>query len=379
MTDVVVVGAGIVGLSAAYEASRLGYGVTVVDAGHQGRATDAGAGIVNPLDLVGEQSPAERERVALSGATYYGDLLARLADDGETDHGYATVGQVVVATDDAEDGVLEALLARLSGPLPASLADYLGSVRRLAVSEAAGMVPYLTEEVRGALLLPGIARVDGQKLAACLARALRKRGADVRHGVGELVTTAGEVVGVEVDGERIDTDRVIDASGAWAAARWPRLLGDGVTPVRGQIVHLSYPREGIATTPVVSNVGGPYILAFDPDRIVTGATHERVGFDYRVTAGGQADVLTTALRVAPGLADATIMETRVGFRPVSRDALPIVGAVPGLTGAVLATGLGAHGLTLGPAVGAIAARIAVGQDPGHDLTALRPDRFAAPN
>jgi D-amino-acid dehydrogenase len=62
---------------------------------------------------------------------------------------------------------------------------------------------------------------------------------------------------------------------------------------------------------------------------------------------------------------------------VSRDGLPILGPIPGLSGAVVATGLGAHGLTLGPAVGAIAARIAVGQEPGHDLTALRPDRFTA--
>ncbi|MBO0884202.1 MAG: FAD-dependent oxidoreductase, partial [Mycobacterium sp.] len=142
MTDVVIVGAGIVGLVAAYEASRLDCGVTIVDADQRGRATDAGAGIVNPLDLVGSQSPAERERVALSGATYYRDVLAQLADDGETDHGYAGVGQIVVATNDAEDAVLESLVARLSTVEPDSLAGYIGSVRRLTPAEAADRVPY---------------------------------------------------------------------------------------------------------------------------------------------------------------------------------------------------------------------------------------------
>ena len=368
-----VIGAGIVGLAAAYEASRLGYQVTIVDAAYQGRATDAGAGIVNPLDLTGEESAAEQQRVALSGPRHYRDLLAQLADDGETDHGFARVGQVVVAANEAEEVTLGQLSARLSNAAPASLADYMGPVRRLTPTEATRMVPYLADGV-GGLLLPGIARVDGRRLSASLARALLKRGAWWRNGVGHVVTEDDRVVGVEVDGRRIDTDRVIAAPGSWAAATWPHVLAESVKPIRGQIVHLRHVRNGIST-PIVSSVSGPYIVAFDLDRIVTGATHEDVGFAYQATASGLADVLSTAVRIAPGLADATLVETRIGFRPVSRDRLPIIGPVQEVKGAVIATGLGAHGLTLGPAIGVIAARMAVGQDPRHDVTALRPDRF----
>ena len=62
--------------------------------------------------------------------------------------------------------------------------------------------------------------------------------------------------------------------------------------------------------------GSHYLLAFDESVVVAGATRESgSGFDYRVTAAGQMEVLTEALRVAPGLATATIIETRVGFRP----------------------------------------------------------------
>ena len=50
--DVAVVGAGLVGLSLAYELASLGASVTVIDAGHPGRATDAGAGILSPLTSV---------------------------------------------------------------------------------------------------------------------------------------------------------------------------------------------------------------------------------------------------------------------------------------------------------------------------------------
>jgi D-amino-acid dehydrogenase len=124
----------------------------------------------------------------------------------------------------------------------------------------------------------------------------------------------------------------------------------------------------------MSSIGGPYILAFGR-RVVTGATHEDVGFDYRVTAGGLAGLLTQALHVAPGLANASWIETRIGFRPMSPDRLPVIGPIPGIDGAFVATGLGAHGLTLGPAAGTIAARLAFGLEPGLDVGPLSLERF----
>lgn len=371
MADVVVLGAGIVGLAAAYELCRMGLAVVVVDADHRGRATDAGAGIVNPLDLVADQSAAERARLALRGPDYFRDLIARLAEDGETKHGYTNVGQILIARNAEEDADLDRIAARLS-TMDTLTAGYLGRVRRLTGPQARELVPYLGE-CAGAVLLPGIAEVDGRRLRASLHGALRSRHTPFPVGVGRVAVSGDAVVGIDVDGARIDADRVIVATGAWSGAEW-LAPPEALTADRGQIVHLSY-RAGIGKTPVVSTMGGGYILGFEPDRIVVGATHEDAGFDYRVTAGGLLSVLGSALRIAPGLADATVVETRVGFRPVSRDGLPLLGSLPGPAGAVIATGLGAHGLTLGPAVGAIAARLAAGQDCGHDLTALRPDRF----
>jgi D-amino-acid dehydrogenase len=78
--------------------------------------------------------------------------------------------------------------------------------------------------------------------------------------------------------------------------------------------------------------------------------------------------------VAPGLAAAGYLETRVGFRPMSPDARPLLGPVPGVEGLVVATGLGPTGLTMGPYAGEIAARAALGEPPGADLAPLRPLR-----
>ncbi|MER6897998.1 FAD-dependent oxidoreductase, partial [Amycolatopsis sp. NPDC000740] len=96
--------------------------------------------------------------------------------------------------------------------------------------------------------------------------------------------------------------------------------------------------------------------------------------DNRVTAAGLAEVLGEALAVAPGLADATYVETRVGFRPAGPDIRPLLGAVPQVKGLVVANGLGASGLTMGPYAGSIAARVAREADPGIDLKAYDPLR-----
>ena len=72
------------------------------------------------------------------------------------------------------------------------------------------------------------------------------------------------------------------------------------------------------------------------------------GFDAGVTAAGLHELLRECLIVAPGLADARYLETRVGLRPTSPDDRPLAGTVPGWDNAWVATGHGASGLLLGP-------------------------------
>ena len=109
-------------------------------------------------------------------------------------------------------------------------------------------------------------------------------------------------------------------------------------------------------------------MAFDDGQVVIGATHENdMEFDGRVTAGGLHEVLDKALAIAPGLADRTFVEARVGFRPVTPGFLPIIGEVPGTKGLLLANGLGASGLTVGPFLGAQLAKLALDEPLEIDL------------
>src|SRR5215469_3818418 len=114
---VVVVGAGILGASAAFHLARAGARVTVVDAVHEGRATAAGAGIICPW-VSGAEDPAFYT-LYCEGGRYYPELVAALAEVGETDLGYRRAGALVVSDDTSELAAFERLLVERRAKTPA--------------------------------------------------------------------------------------------------------------------------------------------------------------------------------------------------------------------------------------------------------------------
>lgn len=346
---VAVVGAGILGASAAWHLVRAGAQVTVVDAAHEGRATAAGAGIICPW-VSGNDDPAFY-RLYCDGGAYYREIIPALAEDGETDLGFGRVGALVVSDDAEELSALYRLLQQRQADTPE-----MGEVRRLAAREARVLFPPLRADL-AAVYVSGGGRVDGRRMATGLLRAAQRRGAVLSQGHAELIEH-----GIRLNGETIIADRVIVAAGAWA----PELLRPlsvtlRIEPQRGQIVHLRLAGQDTAAWPVIFPLSGHYLLAFDDSRVVVGATRESgVGFDYRVTAAGQAEVLSQALYVAPGLGTATMIETRVGFRPVGAGR-PELGYASGSDWLLVGNGLGAVGLTIGPLGGRILADAALGR------------------
>ena len=363
----IVVGAGITGAACAYAASGRGAEVILVDAGLPGQATAAGAGIICPWTSKADD-PAWYA-FACAAARQYPDLVAGLAEDGESVGSYRQVGALIVTRDGEEAARAgERMRARRAG------APEIGAVEVVTEADARAMFPPLRPD-SAALFVGGAARVDGRQLAGALVSAARSRGAVIRPGRAVLAWRAGRVTGVEIDGELTGADAVVAATGAWTTS-FVAPAGAAVTvePQRGQIVHISLGTADTSRWPVVlPAASGHYLLAFDDSRVVAGATRETgSGFDVRVTPGGLHEVLAQALAVAPGLASGTHLETRVGLRPAA--ARPLLGPVPGLAGLVVATGLGASGLTMGPLAGAVAAEVALGIEPDMDLAPFRPTR-----
>jgi D-amino-acid dehydrogenase len=304
-------------------------------------------------------------RLYVAAGEYYPDLIAALAEAAEVDLGYRRAGAMLVSGDPRELALIERSTRQRA-------VAAMGEVNRLSEREAKELFPPLRDRL-GAIHVAGGARVDGRLLAAALLRAAEANGATITTGHAALVLDADKVVGVDVGRNRIPADRVIVTAGAWTDQ--VMRLGSPVAPQRGQIVHLQL--EGVETQdwPVVLPPGNHYIVPFDAGRIVVGATRETgAGFDYRVTAGGQTEVLSEALRIAPGLGEATYLETRVGFRPVGTDARPSLGWVRGIHGLAIGNGLGAAGLTIGPFAGRLLADLVTGQPALTDLAAFDPAR-----
>jgi len=366
---VIVIGAGVFGSSVAYHLARDGAEVVVFDRDDQGRATSAGAGIVCPW--LSAREDAAWQAVAFGAGRYYPALVADLGARGEHDLGYRRVGLLVVP--DAA-GELDAVEHRLA--VRRQVAPEMGVVKRVSAQEAVALFPALRPG-QPATHIENAARVNGRLMAAALLRAAQGLGAVMRAGSPEIVANgAGGVGGVHLGGETVGADAVVVTAGAWA----PEVLAPlgvslAVAPQKGQIVHLRLAGVDTSRWPVLQPMNSFYLLTFDDSRVVIGATREHgSGFDYRVTASGQKAVLDVALAVAPGLADGELIETRIGFRPMAADELPMIGAVRGVPGLFVGNGLGPSGLTLGPYAGRLLAEAVLGKRSEIERGAFAPLR-----
>ena len=356
-----VIGSGIAGASTFFALARRGAPVTLVDDGAAGQATAASAGILQPWSSAVEGPFADRY---VRGAAFWPELLARLAEVGVTRTDHRRSGALVVNADPAQVDAAEERVERRRAAEP----EVVGRVERIGGDRARAVFPPLASGL-DALWIEGGGRVDGRTVRDALLDAGERLGGVRRRGHAVLLDDRR----VRVDDDVLSADAVVVAGGAWTNDLLGALgLSVPVAPQRGQITHLTLP--GVDTThwPSVHPLSHHYLVAFDGSRIAVGATRETgSGFDARVTAAGQLQVLRDALSVAPGLADATVLETRVGLRPLPDDAMPIVGAVPGHDGLFVATGYGAAGLTMGPLLGDALARAVLG-DPAPELDGLQP-------
>jgi glycine oxidase len=330
--DVVVVGAGVIGLSCGWRAAQRGLSVLVVERERPGAGSSGvAAGMLAPVTEAdfGEQALLRLNLESVRAWPAFADEL------GEH-NGYEPHGALVVAADrdDAEE------LRRLHA-FQRSLgleAEWLGprACRRLE--------PGLSPRVAGGIHAAGDHQVDPRALLAALSRALDAAG-------GELVCGA-EVEAVELDGDRatgvrirggvtIAAGDVVVAAGSWSSSIAP---APPVRPVKGQILRFA------AAAPLASRlIRTPrcYVVTRASGEVVIGATQEERGFDTRVTADGVFRLLEAALEVLPDVAELELLEAGARLRPASPDNAPMIGSF-GVEGLVWATGHHRNGILLAP-------------------------------
>lgn len=371
---VAVIGGGIAGASVAFGLASRDVSVTIFDDAMAGQATAASAGIIAPW--VSTSTGAYYETYA-AGGNFYPDFLDRLGALGIPDLGYRRSGALVVNSDPS--ALAEA--SQLIRDRAAVAGSVAGEVHDMDSANLREIFPPIAPDMTG-LLITGGGRVDGRTLRDAILTGANAYGARLVHDSARTITaehsnatnhvstnrsstnSSRGTWTVETTSATEDFDAIVVAGGARSMEILQRLGHTvAITPQRGQLVHLGLHGINTSPWPTVHPLDHHYITPFDGGRVVIGATREDgVGFDVRTTAAGQNQVLSDALRIAPGLAAATVLETRVGVRPMSTrsSGLPYAGAVPGANGLWLASGFGAGGLTMGPLIGDAIARAIMG-------------------
>ncbi|MEO3873440.1 FAD-dependent oxidoreductase [Nonomuraea sp. B12E4] len=355
---VIVIGGGIAGAAAAFALARRGSAVTLVDSAREGQATAASAGIISPWATTVEGPFYD---LYAAGAAYYPALIELLGEAGVTRTDYRRNGALLVSADEAELREAQERVERRAR----TAGSVVGEIQRVGNADVRALFPALAPDLEG-VFISGGGRVDGRTLCAALLAGAAHHGALTVSGPARLRVRSGGVPLVEAGGQSLEADEVVVAAGAWVnEVLGPLGLRLAVAPQRGQITHLRLAGADTTAWPSVHPLSHHYLVAFDDARVVVGATRETgSGFDPRVTAGGQWQVLGDALRIAPGLAGATLIETRVGLRPLPDGNLPVVGHVPSVKGLHVISGFGAAGLTMAPFTGdALARSILDGRTP----------------
>lgn len=366
---VAVIGSGVAGASTAFALATGGAEVVVVDSVLPGQATAAGAGIIQPWSSSADGPTYD---LYAAGAAYYPTLLERLAEVGISEIGYRVAGSLVAHADPAQlDDVEERLRRRTAGVAVA------GTVERLGERDARALFPPLAPAL-AAVFVSGGARVDGRRLRSGLLAGARRLGAVVVDAPARLVPASTGSWAVHTPAGEIGADVAVVACGAWVnSVLEPLGYQLAVEPQRGQIAHLLLEGSDTASWPSVLPLASHYIVSFDAGRIVVGATRETgSGFHARITAGGVFEILSNALSVAPGLASASLIETRVGLRPLAGRHGPYLGPLIGLPTLFVNTGFGPAGLTMAPVAGAALAQLILTGSGDLDLNPFAPTERA---
>lgn len=361
--DCVIVGAGVVGLSLAYELSSHGWSLLVVDRREPGReASWAGAGILPPANRATARHPYDH----LRGLSFelHAQWAAQLREASGIDTGFRRCGAVYVGRTIGETASLRGWYGLLQEE-----AVRVQSLDEAALAEVEpGLAGTLAERrARAAFFLPDEVQLRNPRHLQALQAVCRARGVEIRDHVEVLnwKTTGERIEAAETSGGPLVGERFCVTSGAWTQRLLAKLqVETGILPIRGQMLQFQTDRPPCRR---VINDGPRYIVPRDDGLTLVGSTEEEVGFDCRTTDEAIAELSRLAVELLPGLAGAKLVRSWAGLRPASYDGLPYIGRLPGLKNGFAAAGHFRSGLYLSPGTATVLGQLMRGETPEIDL------------
>lgn len=366
--QVIVAGAGIIGLTLAFELLELGVDVQVLVAEPEsGTATHTAAGMLAPASEADVEHP-DLVPFALDSRCRYPHLIERVEAASGQACGYRDQGFLWVALHRdhrAEIEHLQGFMAQRS--LQAQMLTSK-ALRRLE--------PALSPRVVGGCHIAMDHQVDPRALRAALLAAIAARGGNLiaDAALAGVVVEAGKVTGVRAQRPRstetLACDHAVLALGAWLERpidglpwRWQ------MRPIKGQVLRLRGTPllEHVVRTPDV------YLVPRADGRLIIGASAEEQGFDTRAMAGPTFELLRHAIAAVPEIQELELEEISVGLRPATADHLPIIGQTD-IDGLWVSGGHFRNGILLAAGSAWHLARQLVSGDPAATLAAFAPTR-----
>lgn len=362
---IIVTGGGVIGCSIAYNLTKAGADVTLLERGEvAGEASGAAAGLIIPPDRAAPPGPF-RDACLASLALYPALIEAIERESGVNVQGTAS-GILVVTQVKDRVAVLQAY-ARVQQRNGVNTEWVDGDALR-------ALEPALSPRILGAAHSPDERHVNPALVTKALAGAAAAAGAEIRERtmLTGFVSRSGCVQGVTTNArDSISADAVVLAAGPWTGTLTKRLGATMPTPPRrGQM--LAY-----RSTELRHAIWGDdgYLVPKGGGIVYAGATVEDVGFRKMTTDRGLAGLRRMAAALMPSLRHAEVASAWAGLRPGSPDDLPIMGRVPGRENVYIATGHFRNGILLAPITGQLMSQLILEDRTEMPLEAFTPSRF----
>ena len=329
-------------------------------------ATQASAGMLAPFTEAKDRNTTFLD-LAVRSLDLYDEFVSRVALTSKISIGYKRTGTLDVASTPERMSALRDIASRLKARgVALSLLDPV---------ETRNAEPELGRGVAGSLLIPAHGYVRAGELTRALVAAARCHGAQLVEGSrAKRVSKRENDLLVETDRGSLTAGAVVITAGSWSGQID---VGDGVPrvpvrPVRGQLLHL-----GWKGTPLRRVTWGDhcYLVPWDDGTMLVGATMEEVGFEERTTVEGISGLLKAACELVPAASDAALLSARVGLRPGTPDALPIIGWSDTLPNLMYATGHFRNGVLLCPLTAKLVGDAMIDNSADQALAAIGPRRF----